>query len=180
MWKIVGIILYSKIFCLHLHHSLTEIGQEGWVSGWNHQFAKLTYSIRVPGVRIPLLPRRAERCRLSTSFFVCMGFLRGTAGGFASFFYCVVTFLKINFQKIPHNKNRDWNSVLRCSSFYSSRAIQIYNGGWANKRYLLLGLKTCAKGVRSPTSSVESPCSLLGPHGEWRGKALSVADLSAE
>ena len=29
---------------------------ERWVSGLNHQFAKLTYGITVPGVRIPLSP----------------------------------------------------------------------------------------------------------------------------
>ena len=31
---------------------------EGWVSGWNQQFAKLPYEFLVPGVRIPLLPPR--------------------------------------------------------------------------------------------------------------------------
>ena len=30
--------------------------KEVWVSGWNHQFAKLTCGFTVPGVRIPQLP----------------------------------------------------------------------------------------------------------------------------
>ena len=34
-----------------------RIRLEGWVSGWNHQFAKLTCGITVPGVRIPHLPQ---------------------------------------------------------------------------------------------------------------------------
>ena len=34
-----------------------NIRLEGWVSGWNHQFAKLTCGITVPGVRIPHLPQ---------------------------------------------------------------------------------------------------------------------------
>ena len=72
-------ILHNCFFCLHLHHSFGEVlqklfGQEGWVSGWNHQFAKLTYSIRVPGVRIPLLPLKGiilKRLLLkSRSFFM--------------------------------------------------------------------------------------------------------------
>ena len=33
---------------------------EGWVSGWNQQFAKLPYEFLVPGVRIPLLPPRVS------------------------------------------------------------------------------------------------------------------------
>ena len=34
-----------------------------WVSGLNHQFAKLTYGITVPGVRIPPSPQN-KRCKL--------------------------------------------------------------------------------------------------------------------
>ena len=33
-----------------------RIRLEGWVSGWNQQFAKLPYVFNVPGVRIPQLP----------------------------------------------------------------------------------------------------------------------------
>ena len=33
---------------------------ERWGSGLNHQFAKLTYGITVPGVRIPLFPQQEQ------------------------------------------------------------------------------------------------------------------------
>ncbi len=33
-----------------------SIDEERWVSGLNQQFAKLSYGITVPGVRIPLFP----------------------------------------------------------------------------------------------------------------------------
>ena len=38
-----------------------KLSQERWESGLIHQFAKLAYSIRVPGVRIPPSPQAKEK-----------------------------------------------------------------------------------------------------------------------
>ncbi len=41
----------------------SRTGKVRWVSGLNHQFAKLTYGITVPGVRIPPSPRNAKQIK---------------------------------------------------------------------------------------------------------------------
>ena len=46
---------------------------ERWESGLIHQFAKLTYSIRVPGVRIPPSPQSKATLGESRGFFICPG-----------------------------------------------------------------------------------------------------------
>ena len=47
----------DSIFAHPFQDKGPERRPESWVSGWNHQFAKLTYGITVPGVRIPLSPQ---------------------------------------------------------------------------------------------------------------------------
>ena len=46
---------------------LFKSSTERWVSGLNQQFAKLSYGITVPGVRIPLSPQRAKKPETSAS-----------------------------------------------------------------------------------------------------------------
>gem|GEM_PF-3992469 len=53
---------------------LFKSSTERWVSGLNQQFAKLSYGITVPGVRIPLSPQRTNetrRCREFDTFCFC-------------------------------------------------------------------------------------------------------------
>ena len=46
-------------FVVLLHSLFTAL--ERWVSGLNQQFAKLSYLIRIPGVRIPPSPHYRNR-----------------------------------------------------------------------------------------------------------------------
>ena len=48
----------DSIFAHPFQDKGPERRPESWVSGWNHQFAKLTYGITVPGVRIPHSPQQ--------------------------------------------------------------------------------------------------------------------------
>jgi hypothetical protein len=50
---------------------LTGSTKERWESGLIHQFAKLAYSIRVPGVRIPLSPQHKNHPQRSLRVLFC-------------------------------------------------------------------------------------------------------------
>ena len=72
-----GEIFFAKRFAdtqkLLIFAMLFKSSTERWVSGLNQQFAKLSYGITVPGVRIPLSPPRRiffdNDCLMGSRFF---------------------------------------------------------------------------------------------------------------
>ena len=54
-------LAYSTKFFIFITQSKLSILPERWESGLIHKFAKLAYSIRVPGVRIPPSPQNTQK-----------------------------------------------------------------------------------------------------------------------
>ena len=90
------ISIYPLIFAPRLRDNASD-KKEVWVSGWNHQFAKLTYGITVPGVRIPLFPQKTGREDVRRG----AGIREATAGRFAGRLSCFMFYAVPGREGVP-------------------------------------------------------------------------------